>query len=114
MGITVGDVYTKFPNFKPSDMENLVGSKNFNGRTTISLQRIADYKGSYAQDLSVFVAGKEKNNYTKLLDGKQKTEINQQLGIVDNSNSSKNQNNTNPSEIPMNVSIFDIQPKEQA
>lgn len=33
MAITVGDIFTQFPSFKPEDMEKLVGNKDYNGRT---------------------------------------------------------------------------------
>lgn len=53
MAITVGDIYTAFPTFKPKDMIELVGRKDFNGRTEVSLSKIAHYKGGMAQELSV-------------------------------------------------------------
>ena len=115
MTITVGDVFTKFPSFKPEDMEKLVGNKNYNGRTTISLTNIATYQGQYAQDLSVFVAGREKQNYTKLLADDQRTQVNKQLGIKDNTTQEgKNQDNMIPAYIPMDKSVFDYQRPEMA
>ena len=108
MTITVGDVFTKFPSFKPEDMEKLVGDSNYDGRTTISLTNIAAYTGQYAKDLSVFVAGQEGQNYTKLLADNQRTEVNKQLGIKNNTTQEgKNQYNSMPAYIPMDKSIFD-------
>lgn len=59
MAITVGDIYTAFPTFNPKDMIALMGTKNFNGRSSVSLRNIANYKGGMAQELSIFVAQKE-------------------------------------------------------
>lgn len=102
MGITVGDIYTQFPSFKPEDMATLVGSSNYNGRTQISLRNIANYNGQFAKDLSVFVAKKEKNNFTKLLATNERNKLNQKLGI-------NNENQLAFNNIPMNRSIFDIE-----
>lgn len=113
MSITVGDIFTQFPSFKPEDMEKLVGNKNYDGRTAISLTNIASYKGQYAQDLSVFVAGREKQNYTKLLADGQRTQLNEQLGIEE-SQMKQNQNNPIPAYIPMDKSVFDYQRPEMA
>ena len=116
MGITVGDVFTQFPNFKPEDMAKLAGTENYNGRTPISLTRIAHYNGSNAKELSVFVAGREKENYTKLLSENQRTQVNEQAGIKPESSDSESRKKSSaiPSHIPMNVSIFDINKKETA
>ncbi len=115
MAITVGDIFTQFPSFRPEDMEKLVGNKNYNGRTAISLTNIALYQGQYAQDLSVFVAGREKQNYTKLLADNQRIQVNEQLGIKDNINQAEqNQNNPIPAYIPLDKSIFDYQRPEMA
>lgn len=108
MAITVGDVFTQFPSFRPEDMEKLVGNKNYNGRTAISLTNIAKYQGQYAQDLSVFVAGREKQNYTKLLADNQRTKVNEQVDIKDDKNL-PGQNNPMPAHIPMDKSVFDYQ-----
>ena len=59
MAITVGDIYTAFPTFNPKDMIALVGKDNFNGRSQVSLSKIASYQGGMAQELSIFVAQKE-------------------------------------------------------
>ncbi|MBQ9245720.1 hypothetical protein IJ674_01695 [bacterium] len=109
MGITVGDIYTRFPQFKGEDMEKLVGSSNFNGRTVVSLSKLASYNGQYAKDLSVFVAEKEGVDYTKLLSGSKREETTKLAGINDDKQDSlastnKPQNNS----IPMGVSVFNI------
>ena len=109
MAITVGDIYTKFPSFKQEDMVSLVGSKEFDGRTTINLSRLASYHGGYAKDLSIFVAGKEKEDYTRLLADGQRQKINNQLGIKDDKDNGQAKNNALPSSIPKDVSVFDIQ-----
>lgn len=113
MAITVGDIFTQFPSFKPEDMEKLVGNKDYNGRTAIPLTKIAAYQGTYAKDLSVFVAGREKQDYTRLLADNQRTQVNEQLGIKDDTNKSP-QNNPIPAHIPMDKSVFDYQRPEMA
>lgn len=107
MAITVGDVFTKFPSFRPEDMEKLVGNKNYNGRTTISLNNIAQYQGQYAKELSIFVASREKQDYTKLLSDNQRTQVNEQTGIKDDKKQA-DKNNSEPANIPMDESVFDI------
>ena len=108
MGITVGDIYTKFPQFPPEAMEKLVGSKNFNGRTAINLSNLALYNGQYAKDLSVFIAEKEGVNYTNLLSGSKKEETTKLAGINDNTQNSVASNNLQNGGIPMDTSVFDI------
>ena len=108
MSITVGDIYTAFPAFKPKDMLKLVGKEEFNGRTVIPLERIAAYKN---KDLSIFVAKEEKNSYTKLL-GDDQTKVNKEAGIKEQpKNVTADNNNAQP--IPMETSIFDIAQKEK-
>ena len=112
MTITVGDIYTAFPSFKPEDMLKLCdGNKNLNGRTKVSLSNIAAFGND---ELSVFVAKREGKTYTNLLSKDKRTELNQEAGIVD-----KNQDKTAASDskqsaraIPMNTSVFDIAPKK--
>ena len=106
MGVTVGDIYTKFPQFPPEAMERLVGSSDFNGRTVITLSKLASYDGQYAKDLSVFLAEKEGVDYTKLLSGSKKEETVKLSGIKDDNQKSvaSNQNQG----IPMDTSVFDI------
>lgn len=82
MGITVDNIYKRFPQFKPEDMEKLVGRSNFNDNTQISLNNISKYRGSYDQDLSVFTAQKEGNNFINLLSGKKKINIAEDAGIT--------------------------------
>lgn len=113
MGITVGDIFTQFPNFRPEDMRKLVGHSNYNGRTTIQLNKIASYQGANAQDLSVFVASREKENYTKLLSENRKTEVNQQIGIGSKENS-QGKKESLPAYIPMDKSVFDYQKSQIA
>lgn len=114
MGITVEQICKRFPQFKDSDMEKLVGSSSFNRQTVVSLNRFASYNGQYAKDLSVFVAEKEGGNYTKLLSGSKREETTKLAGINDDKQDSlartnKPQNNS----IPMGVSVFDIPKTEK-
>ena len=109
MGITVGAIFTQFPNFKPEDMAKLVGRDDYNGRTQIPLSRIAAYSGSNAKELSVFVAGQEKENYTKLLPETQRAQVNEQADIKPETQVMKDKDKNSVHEnIPMDISIFDI------
>lgn len=108
MGITVGDIYTKFPQFPPEAMERLVGSKNFDGRTAINLSNLATYNGQYAKDLSVFVAQREGVDYTNLLSGSRKEETIKTAGVKDDSQNSFALNKPQGGAIPMDTSVFDI------
>ena len=107
MAITVGDIYTAFPNFRPEDMIKLCnGNKNLNGRTVVPLANIAAYDD---MNLSVFVAGREGKNYTKLLTTKVREEVNETVGVKDNEepkNDTKNQKSKNV--IPRDTSIFEV------
>lgn len=107
MSITVGDIYTKFPNFKPQDMIDLVGSSNFDGRTQISLSKIASYKGGYSQELNVFTAAKEGKAFTEKLSSKHRQEVNDLAGIEKPQNGIQNSQGTNVPKLPMDVSVFD-------
>lgn len=114
MGITVEQIYKRFPQFKDSDMKKLVGSSSFDGQTVVSLNRFASYNGQYAKDLSVFVAEKEGVDYTKLLSRSKREETTKLAGINDDKQDSlastnKPQNNS----IPMGVSVFDIPKPEK-
>ena len=107
MSITVGDIYTKFPNFKPQDMIDLVGSSNFDGRTQISLGQIASYKGGYSQELNVFTAEKEGKSFTEKLSSKHRQEVNDLAGIEKPQNDISNSQGANVPKLPMDVSVFD-------
>ncbi len=106
MTITVGDIYTAFPTFNPKDMIALVGTENFNGRNSISLSKIAYYKGGMAQELSIFVAQKEGKTFTNMLsDSKREAVI--EAGAIKQTGNNKDKKSI-PSQIPMDKSIFDI------
>ena len=106
MAITVGDIYTAFPTFNPKDMIALVGTENFNGRNSISLSKIANYKGGMAQELSIFVAQKEGKTFTNMLsDSKREAVI--EAGAIKQTGNNKDKKSI-PSQIPMDKSIFDI------
>lgn len=111
MTITVGDIYTQFPGFRPEDMIKLCnGNKNLNGRTTVSLSNIAAFGDN---DLSVFAAKREGKSFTNMLAKNERIEINQTAGIADN-NKDKNSPDANSSQaIPMNTSIFDVAAKKK-
>ena len=112
MTITVGDIYGKFPNFRPEDMIELCdGNKDLNGRTVVPLANIAAFGNN---NLSVFAAEREGKAFTGLLPKNARTKINQEAEIVD-----KNQDKTAASgskqsagAIPKNTSVFDIAPRK--
>lgn len=110
MAITVGDIYTAFPTFNPKDMIALVGTENFNGRNSIPLSKIANYKGGMAQELSIFVAQKEGKTFTNMLsDSKREAVI--EAGAIkqtENNKDKKQDKKSIPSQIPMDKSVFDI------
>ncbi len=104
MAITVGDIFTRFPNFKPSDMIKLVGSEDYNGRTTIQLSRIAALGN---KDLSIFVAEREGKDYTKILSENSRKEVNEAAGIKDETGTAE-ETQSKQGKIPMDLSIFNM------
>jgi len=110
MAITVGDIYTQFPTFKPEDMIKLMnGRTDFTGRDTVSLANIAAYKGQFAQELSVFTAKREGKSFVNMYSDDKRQEIAQAANInTDNKNGGKEQQKPVPGYIPMDTSVFDI------
>ena len=109
--ITVGDIYGQFPGFNPKDMIALMnGRTDFDGSDTVSLSNIASYNGSFASELSVFVAEKEGKSFTNMLPKNQRITVNAAAGIseTDNSKDKKTDKAVSTPEIPMDTSIFDI------
>ena len=111
MTITVGDIYGKFPNFRPEDMIKLCnGNENLNGRTVVPLANIAAFGD---KSLSIFAAELEGKNYTNLLAKNERVEINSAAKVKDTDTPQGNENNLNSgSSISMNTSIFDIAQKK--
>lgn len=107
MAITVGAIYTQFPNFNPEDMIKLMnGRTDFSGNDEIPLSNIASYQGRYSKDLSIFAAKSEGESFIKLVDKDNSAKIQKQAGI----NSDKaDKNNQTEGIIPMDKSIFDIE-----
>lgn len=110
MAITVGDIYTAFPTFKPKDMIDLVGREDFDGRTEVSLSKIAHYRGGMAQELSVFVAAKEGKPYTNMLSQTERQKVSEKANLAENTQPQK----PIPQNIPMDTSVFDIERPQQA
>ena len=110
MTITVGDIYGKFPNFRPEDMIELCdGNKNLNGRTVVPLANIAAFGNN---NLSVFAAEREGKAFTGLLPKNSRTKISQEAGIVENTQDKKPEaGNQNNQTIPKDTSIFDVKPE---
>ena len=111
MSITVGDIYGQFPGFNPKDMIALMnGRTDFDGSDTVSLSNIASYNGSFASQLSIFVAEREGKSFTNLLPKNQRSTVNAAAGIneTDNSKDKKTDKAVSTPEIPMDTSIFDI------
>ncbi len=112
MTITVGDIYGKFPGFNPKDMIALMnGRTDFDGSDTVSLSNLASYNGSYASQLSVFVAEREGKSFTNMLPKNQRNTVNVAAGISETDNNSKDKKTdkaVSTPEIPMDTSIFDI------
>lgn len=111
MSITVGDIYGQFPGFNPKDMIALMnGRTDFDGSDTVSLSNIASYNGSFASQLSVFVAEREGKSFTNLLPKNQRITVNAAAGIseTDNSKDKNTEKLALNNEIPMDTSIFDI------
>lgn len=110
MAITVGDIYSQFPNFKQSDMIRLVGSEDFNGRTVVKLSNIASFGN---RDLSIFVAKREGKNYTNMLGEKNRTEVNEVAGIKDETPKNE-KSESKQDKIPMDLSIFNMKDEKSA
>ena len=109
MTITVGDIYTAFPTFKPKDMIDLMGTEDFNGNSVVSLNKIAHYRGGMAQELSVFTAKKEGKAYTNMLSEPQRERISEQGGVrlAENKPDAAVQLR-DARTIPMDTSIFNL------
>ena len=107
MTITVGAIYTAFPNFNPDDMIKLCnGNKDLNGRTVVPLANIAAFGD---KNLSVFVAKKEGKTYTGMLPKNERAEINSAAKLKDAEPVQEKDNNANSGrEIPRDTSVFDI------
>lgn len=103
MTITVGDIYTAFPNFNPKDIITMLGSKDFDGKTVVPLSRIAALDN---KNLSIFATQKEKDQFTNLLSEARRPEYIEAAGLQ--TNNKDNKKNGNSQAIPMNKSIFDI------
>lgn len=114
MAITVGDIYTAFPTFKPKDMIDLMGTEKFNGRSEVSLSKIAHYKGGMAQELSIFTAKKEGKTFTNMLSQGERERISEQGKVkTDETRSGNDTQKPLSRQIPMDTSVFDIK-REQA
>lgn len=111
MTITVGAIYSAFPNFDPKDMIKLCnGNENLNGRTVVPLTNIASFGD---KNLSIFAAELEGKNYTNLLAKNERIEINSAAKVKDTDTAQENEKNLNTdSSIPMNTSIFDVAQKK--
>ncbi|MCM1009467.1 MAG: hypothetical protein NC390_01130 [Fusobacterium sp.] len=110
MAITVGDIYTAFPTFKPKDMIDLMGTEKFNGRSEVSLSKIAHYKGGMAKELSVFTAKKEGKSYTNMLSQTERQNVSEKANI--NADGNKQDKKPVPQNIPMDTSVFDVNKKQ--
>lgn len=113
MTITVGDIYTAFPGFRPEDMIKLCnGNENLNGRTVVPLANIAAYGD---MNLSVFVAGREGKSYTNLLATNERAAVNKAAGVKNDEEEKNNgQGVNNQQTIAMDTSIWNIkQPKKE-
>lgn len=115
MSITVGAIYTQFPNFDPKDMIKLMnGRTDFTGRDEVSLSNIASYQGKLSNELSIFTAKSEGKSFTNSLAEGKRNKVTAEAGIK---NDITNDNNVNqnglPAAIPMDKSIFDIKNKNR-
>ena len=113
MAIKVKDIYDEFPHFNYEDMVKLVnGKRNFKDTDIVPLVNIAAFKGSFADQLSIWTAGKEGESFIKMIkdDAKREKVVNAP-GIL-TSETAQNDVNNNDGSIPMGKSIFDIE-KEQ-
>lgn len=108
MGLTVEQISKQFgERLSENDMIRLVGSSNFGPKTVISDENAAKYSGPYASDIITIFSKTDKEKFTQYLADDKRTEINAKLRIQD-SKQQQNQNNALPSNIPMDVSIFDV------
>lgn len=108
--ITVGDIYTAFPTFKPKDMIDLMGTEKFNGQSQVSLNKIARYKGGMANELAIFTAQREGKAYTNMLSQTERQKVSEKANLSENTQQQK----TVPQNIPMDTSVFDIERPQQA
>ena len=109
MAITVGDIYTAFPTFKPKDMIDLMGTEDFNGNSVVSLNKITHYRGGMAQELSVFTAKKEGKAYTNMLSEPQRERISEQGGVrLAGNKPDTAAERRNAKIIPMDTSVFNL------
>ena len=110
MALTVKAITDKFDQLKYDDLKKLTGKSNFNSTDTVSLTNVADYRGNYYKDLSIWTAEQEGSAFTKLLPEDKLKTVSQKVDIEDNK---QGQNNFDGGQIPKDVSIFDYNKKNK-
>jgi len=114
MTVTVGDIYTAIPSFRPDDMIKLMnGRSDFNGRNTVSLANIASYSGSFAQELSVFTAKKEGKTFTNMLTESKREDVSKAGAIKPENTNQKTEKQNYTLPIAMDTSIFNLSPQKK-
>lgn len=113
MGITVGDIYSAFPNFSREAMIKLMnGRKDFEGKDAVPLINIARYKGQFDKELSIFAAKEEGKSFISLVsDEHNRNELAKTANISLDNNYNKNnitETAVPQAAIPMGTSVFDI------
>lgn len=113
MGITVGDIYSAFPNFSREAMIKLMnGRKDFEGKDAVPLINIARYKGQFDKELSIFTAKEEGKSFISLVsDEHNRNELAKTANISLDNNYNKNnitETAVPQAVIPMGTSVFDI------
>ena len=111
MSLTVGGLYKMFPAIQAQDIEEILGTGNFDKKTIVKPSDVAQYTGTFSDQLSIFFAKKETNTFLPLLDDKRRQTVAANAGI-ENKSDAGNVNNDNktsvPGYIPMDTSVFDI------
>ena len=110
MSLTVGGLYKMFPAIQAEDIEDILGTENFDKKTTVKPGDVAQYTGRFSEPLSIFFAKKETNTFLPLLDDKRRQTVTASAGIKE-PDADKYENGGQkpvPGYIPMDTSVFDI------
>ena len=109
MAITVKDLFQYDANFDPVKIRRLTGKTNYKKTDTVDLSRLAALND---KDLSVFAARKEGKSF---LGSIQNDDMRTQVADASGMNNKQTEKNNNiPQVIPMDKSVFDIQPPQLA
>ena len=120
-GLIVKTCYDKFSQMKREDMIKLLGTENFDDNTPILASQVARYNGNCAEDISIFYAKNDTEEFMPLLDANKKQKMIFKTGInpkhvpeLNKDSDNNKQEKAFTGDIPMGMSVFDIYLKKQS